>query len=83
MATENPVLSTSPRGAAPSMHGFEGMNKHILHRHESIHDDEDRSFLMRPDNPRTDHSPNLSSFKDRKVNPVKKIQKMQMSFIEA
>ena len=38
---------------------------------------------MDPSKPRTDYSPNLSSFRDRKATPVKKMQKMIEKLVEA
>ena len=49
-------------------------NKHLLHRDEEIHRPDSRAFLKDPAKPRTDHSPNLSGFKDRKVSNVVSIQ---------
>ena len=53
------------------------LNKHMGHREETIHSDQSRAFLTDPAWPRTDHSPNLSHFSDRKLSPVKRVTKMQ------
>ena len=74
MKTENPMLTIS--------------NKHLLHRKDQERayikgELIDSAYLMDPSKPRTDHSPNLSSFKDRKASPVKKMQKMMSALVAA
>ena len=58
-------------------------NKHITHREEQIHRDESRPFLKDPSWPRTDFSPNLGSFKNRKASPISKVQKMHQALVDA
>ena len=58
-------------------------NKHMFHREELIHSEASRAFLTDPAWPRTDHSPNLSNFSDRKIKPVTRVKKMQNALITA
>ena len=44
--------------------------RHIYHRTEEYHRPDSRAFLKDPNWPRTDHSPNLTGWLDRRNSPV-------------
>ena len=54
-----------------------------MHRHEEIHHPDKRPFLDEPHWPRTDYSPSIANYEERKKSPKDNLAKMEEQWAEA